>query len=81
MEGSGWIFIPGESSRIIYKNDALKGVAQQFAADYQTMFGRHLEVAQGKPQKGDFVLAYGKIKTGNGRIRNQCNGCGENIGS
>ncbi|MBD8000860.1 MULTISPECIES: family 20 glycosylhydrolase [Bacteroidaceae] len=61
-KGADGFFIPGESSRIIYKNDALKGVAQQFAADYQTMFGRYLEVAQGKPQKGDFVLAYGKNK-------------------
>lgn len=54
-EGAEGQFAP--SGRVLVKNKQLMSVAQAFAADYQTMFGRELTVvAKGIPLPGDFVV-------------------------
>lgn len=57
-QGSEGRFTPGENTRIICvgKDPAVLRVANQFATDYETMFGRKLSIAEGKPAAGDFVF-------------------------
>ena len=45
--------------RIVYagKDPAVARVANQFAEDYETMFGRKLAVVQGRASAGDFVFS------------------------
>lgn len=58
-------FVPAADARVVFdaKNDALKQVAEQFAADYETLFGRRLEVVAGKAAKGDFELVINDDQT------------------
>ena len=49
---------PGEGSvslsgRVVVKSEKLRSVAEAFADDYRTMFGRKLTVTKGKARKGD----------------------------
>lgn len=53
--GKGY-FTPGAETKIVYTAEALKSVAEEFADDWQTMFGTRLNVAKGKGRKGDIVL-------------------------
>lgn len=57
--GKEGYFVPENTTRIVYppSNSELLRIAQLFAEDYQQMFGKKLEVAQGKSAAGDFVLA------------------------
>lgn len=56
-QGAEGNFVP--SGRVVVFSKQLLPVAQAFAADYQTMFGKQLEVVAkgGKPAAGDFVFA------------------------
>ncbi len=54
-EGAEGHFIP--SGRIVVQSKALRPIAEQFAADYATMFGRTLTIVGGRERAGDFVLA------------------------
>lgn len=45
------------SGRVLVQSKELRAVAEAFAADYQTMFGKSLTLATGKSQAGDIVLA------------------------
>lgn len=58
------IFQPGTSGRIVYpeENIQLQKVANTFAEDYYTMFGKTLEVTTGKSSAGDFVFSLSKNK-------------------
>ena len=53
------MFTPSATSRIVYasKDPAVARVANQFAEDYETMFGRKLAVVQGRASAGDFVFS------------------------
>ena len=53
------MFTPSATSRIVYasKDPAVARVANQFAQDYETMFGRKLAVVQGRASAGDFVFS------------------------
>ncbi|HCO68482.1 MAG TPA: beta-N-acetylhexosaminidase [Dysgonomonas sp.] len=53
-----------ESGKIIYPegNKQLQKVANLFADDYYTMFGKRLQVATGKSSAGDFVFSISKDK-------------------
>lgn len=57
--GSTGTFIPKPTSRIVYtgKDPAVARIAEQFAADYETMFGRRMMVVQGGASAGDYVLS------------------------
>lgn len=52
-------FTPRQSSSIVYPegNSELEKVAKSFATDYNTMFGKHLNVRSGKAVAGDFKLS------------------------
>lgn len=56
--GSTGTFVPKPTSRIVYtsKDPAVARIAEQFAADYETMFGRRMMVVQGGASAGDYVL-------------------------
>lgn len=56
-QGAEGNFVP--SGRVVVLSKQLLPVAQAFANDYQTMFGKSLEVLAkgGKPAAGDFVFA------------------------
>ena len=59
---------PGEGSvslsgRVVVKSEKLRSVAEAFADDYRTMFGRKLTVTKGKARKGDVVLQLAKDGT------------------
>ncbi|MDE5710868.1 MAG: family 20 glycosylhydrolase, partial [Bacteroides sp.] len=58
-KGTEGTFVPTEKTRIVCPSGQpeLLRIARLFAEDYETMFGRKLEVAQGKATAGDFVLA------------------------
>ncbi|MEG1562407.1 MAG: family 20 glycosylhydrolase [Bacteroides sp.] len=58
-KGADGQFIPGTTLRIVCTTSQpeLLRVAQQFANDYQTMFGFKPEVTQGKGRAGDFILS------------------------
>lgn len=57
--GAQGMFTPSATSRIVYagKDPAVARVANQFAEDYETMFGRKLAVVQGRASAGDFVFS------------------------
>ena len=55
-------FTPTGETRIVYSGTQLADVARQFAEDYETMFGKKLEVVEGKARKGDFSLVLKKDK-------------------
>ena len=57
--GAQGMFTPSATSRIVYasKDPAIARVANQFAEDYETMFGRKLAVVQGRAAAGDFVFS------------------------
>ena len=49
--------ITAPSGRIVIKNAKAKAVAEALASDYQTMFGKQLEVATSGSKAGDIVLS------------------------
>lgn len=57
--GAQGMFTPSATSRIVYagKDPAVARVANQFAEDYETMFGHKLAVVQGRASAGDFVFS------------------------
>lgn len=57
--GAQGTFTPSATSRIVCvgKDPAVARVANQFAEDYETMFGRKLTVVQGRASAGDFVFS------------------------
>lgn len=57
-KGADGDFIPTNTTRITYseKENGSRQVAEQLAADYQTMFGKQIPVVAGKGKAGDFVL-------------------------
>ena len=57
-KGANGDFIPGNTTRITYseKENGSRQVAEQLAADYQTLFGKQIPVVAGKGKAGDFVL-------------------------
>lgn len=57
-------FTPTENTKIVCASSdpELLRVAQMFADDYQQMFGKTLNVTQGKAASGDFVLALSSDK-------------------
>lgn len=57
-KGADGDFIPTNTTRITYseKENESRQVAEQLAADYQTMFGKQIPVVAGKGKAGDFVL-------------------------
>lgn len=61
-KGKAGAFVPGEQLRIVYDNQALRRVAEAFAADYQEMFGVEPQVVQGKGKNGDISLSLKKDK-------------------
>lgn len=62
--GSEGTFVPKATSRIVYtsKDPAVARIAEQFAADYETMFGRRMMIVQGRASAGDFVLSLSSDK-------------------
>lgn len=50
-------FVPAPNTRIVYSAEQLKSVAEEFAADWQTMFGNQMTVVSDKAGKGDIVLS------------------------
>ena len=58
--GARGMFTPSATSRIVWlgKDSAVARVANQFAEDYETMFGRKLAVVQGRASAGDFVFSF-----------------------
>lgn len=57
-KGADGDFIPTNTTRITYseKENGSRQIAEQLAADYQTMFGKQIQVVAGKGEAGDFVL-------------------------
>ncbi|WP_294478765.1 family 20 glycosylhydrolase [uncultured Bacteroides sp.] len=57
-------FVPGENTKIVCTSSdpELMRIARMFADDYQRMFGKSLNVTQGKAASGDFVLSLSKDK-------------------
>lgn len=58
-QGAQGTFAPGATSRIVYasKDPEVARIARQFAADYEILCGRQLQVIQGRASAGDFVLS------------------------
>ena len=61
-KGDEGAFIPSADMRVVYAQDALRSVAEAFAADYGQMFGVTPEVIQGKPSAGDIYFTLKKDK-------------------
>ena len=55
-------FTPTPGMRIVYDDETLLPVAQDFAEDYALMFGTKPEVVTGKAKNGDFRLTLKKDK-------------------
>ena len=57
-KGSTGSFVPAEYAKVVCdaNNAELLRVATMFAADYETMFGKKIEVTSGKASKGDFLF-------------------------
>lgn len=57
-------FVPGADTKIVCTSSdpELMRIAQMFADDYKQMFGKSLNVTQGKAASGDFVLSLSKDK-------------------
>lgn len=58
-QGSEGQFVPVATSRVVYtgKDPEVARIAAQFAADYETMFGRRMMVVEGRAAAGDFVFS------------------------
>lgn len=54
--GKTGLFIPDPETRIVYRTEDLKAMAEEFAEDWHTMFGTKPSVTSGKGSKGDIVL-------------------------
>ncbi len=61
-KGSEGAFIPSADMSVVYAQDALRSVAEAFAADYGQMFGVTPKVIQGKPSAGDIYFTLKKDK-------------------
>lgn len=63
-KGSEGLFTPTSTSRVVCmsKSPEVMKVANQFAEDYEAMFGRRLTVVKERPLAGDFVLSIEKDK-------------------
>lgn len=61
-KGDEGAFIPSADMRVVYAQEALRSVAEAFAADYGQMFGVTPEVIQGKPSAGDIYFTLKKDK-------------------
>lgn len=57
-------FVPGADTKIVCTSSdpELMRIARMFADDYKQMFGKSLNVTQGKAASGDFVLSLSKDK-------------------
>ena len=57
--GAQGMFTPTATSRIVNtgKDPSVARVANQFAEDYELMFGRRMQVVQGRAAAGDFVFS------------------------
>lgn len=58
-EGNDGVFTPTKQTKIVCTSNTLEleRIAHEFAKDYQTMFGRSLEVVKGKGAAGDFIFS------------------------
>lgn len=58
-QGSEGSFVPTATSRVVYsgKDPEVARIATQFAADYETLFGRRMMVAEGRAAAGDFAFS------------------------
>lgn len=61
-KGKEGAFVPSADMRVVYTDEALRAVAEAFAADYGQMFGAAPAVAQGKPSEGDIYFTLKKDK-------------------
>ena len=61
-KGKEGAFVPSADMRVVYADEALRAVAEAFAADYGQMFGAAPAVAQGKPSEGDIYFTLKKDK-------------------
>lgn len=61
-QGKEGVFVPQAGMRIVYAQDALRSVAEAFAADYGRMFDAIPAVVQGKPSAGDIYFTLKKDK-------------------
>ncbi len=63
-KGKEGFFVPEGTTRIVCTTSSpeVMRIAQMFAEDYKLMFGKDLDVAQGKARKGNFVLALSNNK-------------------
>ncbi len=61
-QGKEGVFVPQAGMRIVYAQDALRSVAEAFAADYGRMFDAAPAVVQGKPSEGDIYFTLKKDK-------------------
>ncbi|MCM1483070.1 MAG: family 20 glycosylhydrolase [Muribaculaceae bacterium] len=56
-DGKEGSFTPTAATKIVCASEALRPVAEEFAADWATMFGARPEVTVGKAAKGDIYLS------------------------
>ena len=61
-KGKEGAFVPSADMRVVYADEALRAVAEAFAADYGQMFGTAPETVQGKPSEGDIYFTLKKDK-------------------
>ncbi len=61
-QGKEGVFVPRAGMCIVYAQDALRSVAEAFAADYGRMFDAVPAVVQGKPSEGDIYFTLKKDK-------------------
>ena len=61
-KGKEGAFVPSADMRVVYADEALRAVAEAFAADYGQMFGAAPETVQGKPSEGDIYFTLKKDK-------------------
>ena len=61
-KGKEGAFVPSADMRVVYADEALRAVAEAFAADYGQMFGTVPETVQGKPSEGDIYFTLKKDK-------------------
>ena len=61
-KGKEGAFVPLADMRVVYADEALRAVAEAFAADYGQMFGTVPETVQGKPSEGDIYFTLKKDK-------------------
>lgn len=61
-KGKEGAFVPLADMRVVYADEALRAVAEAFAADYGQMFGTAPKTVQGKPSEGDIYFTLKKDK-------------------